>query len=123
MSVDACIGNVEASLAPHVQSRSVPGYVAAVSLAGERRIVAGGVMSLEPSAPAMTERTLFRVASLSKLIGGALTLSLERDGVIALDEPVARWLPELTAPRVIRDISGPVQDTVPAEQPIACAIC
>ena len=118
MSVDACIEAVEAALASHVESRSVPGYVAAVSLAGERRIIARGVASLEDSAPAMTERTLFRIASLSKLIGGALALSLERDRVIALDEPVARWLPELEAPRVIRDMSGPVQDTVPAQQPI-----
>ncbi|MGZ4190986.1 MAG: serine hydrolase domain-containing protein [Solirubrobacteraceae bacterium] len=118
MSVDACIDNVEAALAPHVESRSVPGYVAAVSLAGDRRIVAGGVMSFEPSAPAMTERTLFRIASLSKLVAGVLALSLERDGVIALDEPVERWLPELGAPRVIRDMSGPVEDTVPAERPI-----
>jgi CubicO group peptidase (beta-lactamase class C family) len=118
VSVDACIEAVETALAAHVQSRSVPGYVAAVSVAGERRIIARGVASLEDSAPAMTERTLFRIASLSKLIGGALALSLERDGVIALDEPVARWLPELEAPRVIRDMSGPVQDTGPAHQPI-----
>jgi CubicO group peptidase (beta-lactamase class C family) len=118
MSADACIENVEAALAPHVESRSVPGYVAAISLAGERRIIARGAASLEPSAPAMSERTLFRVASLSKLIGGALALSLEGDGVIALDEPVARWLPELAHPRVISDMSGPLQDAVPAQQPI-----
>jgi CubicO group peptidase (beta-lactamase class C family) len=118
MGVEACIDNVAAALAPYVESGALPGYVTAVSVGGERRVHASGAMAIDAGAGAMTEQTLFRVASLSKIVAGALTLSLEQDGVIALEDPVARWLPELAQPRVVRDVHGPLGDTVAAEQPI-----
>jgi CubicO group peptidase (beta-lactamase class C family) len=62
----------------------------------------------------MEPDTLFRIASLSKLVGAVLALILVRDGTVGLQDDVARWLPELASPRVIRDQAGPVQDTRPA---------
>ena len=118
MSVGACIDNVESALRPYVESGAVPGYVAGVSVDGERRIHASGATAIDPDASAMSPHTLFRIASLSKVVAGVLALSLEQDGVIALDEPVDRWLPELAEPRVVRDVSGPLTDAVPAERPI-----
>jgi CubicO group peptidase (beta-lactamase class C family) len=118
MGAEACIDNVAAALAPYVESGALRGYVAAVSVGGERRIRACGAMSIDGEAGAMTEQTLFRVASLSKIVAGALTLSLEQDGVIALEDPIDRWLPELAQPRVVRDVRGPLHDTVAAERPI-----
>ena len=118
MSVGACIGNVEIALRPYVSSGTLPGYVAAVSVAGERRIHAAGAMAIESGAGAMTEQTLFRVASLSKIVAAVLALGLEQDGVLALEDPVGRWLPELAEPRVLRDVSGPLDDTVAAARPI-----
>jgi len=118
MSVGACIGNVEIALRPYVSSGTLPGYVAAVSVAGERRIHAAGAMAIEPGAGAMTQRTLFRVASLSKIVAAVLALGLEQDGVLALEDPVGRWLPELAEPRVLRDVRGPLDDTVAAARPI-----
>ena len=118
MSAQACIDHVDAALAPYLAAGALPGYVAAVSIGGERRVSARGAMAIDPGAGDMTEATLFRVASLSKIVAGALALSLEEDGVLALADPVAQWLPELAHPRVIRDVSGPLQDAVPAERPI-----
>ena len=40
------------------------------------------------------------------------------DGVIALEDPVDRWLPELASPKVVRTPASPVDDVVPAERPI-----
>ena len=40
------------------------------------------------------------------------------EGRLALDEPIARWLPELAHPVVVRTMSSPVDDVVPAERPI-----
>ena len=40
-----------------------------------------------PSSPPMREDTLFRIASVTKPIGGALTLSLVQDGVLAPRRP------------------------------------
>ena len=66
----------------------------------------------------MRDDTLFRIASITKPIGGALTLSLVRDGVLALDDPIARWLPEAAEPRVLVSPDAPLDRTVPAERPI-----
>src|SRR4051812_5024824 len=66
----------------------------------------------------MRPDTLFRIASLTKLFAGALTLALVEDGALALDGEVGTWLPELAAPRVLTDPAGPLDDTVAAERPI-----
>ena len=66
----------------------------------------------------MGEDTLFRIASLTKPIGGALTLSLVQDGLLALDDPISRWLPEAANPRVLATPDGPLDRTVEAQGPI-----
>jgi CubicO group peptidase (beta-lactamase class C family) len=96
----------------------MPGYVAAVRVRGETTIRAHGRTAVEQDAPPMRDDTLFRVASLTKPMGGVLTLSLVRDGVLALDDPVARWFPEAAAPRVLVSPDAPLDRTVPAERPV-----
>jgi len=61
---------------------------------------------------------LFRIASLMKPMTAALVLSLADEGLVDLDEPVDRLLPELAYRRVLRRTDGPLQDTVPAARPI-----
>ena len=41
-----------------------------------------------------------------------------REGLLELDEPVGRLLPELANRRVLRRMDGPLDDTVPAEGPV-----
>jgi CubicO group peptidase (beta-lactamase class C family) len=48
-------------------------------------------------------------------------MMLVEDGRIALDDPVAAWLPELASPWVVRTPDGPVDDVVPAGRPITLA--
>jgi CubicO group peptidase (beta-lactamase class C family) len=96
----------------------MPGYVAAVRVRGEVAVRAHGRTAIEPDAPPMRDDTLFRVASLTKPMGGALTLSLVRDGVLALDDPVARWFPEAAEARVLVSPDAPLDRTVPAERPV-----
>jgi CubicO group peptidase (beta-lactamase class C family) len=97
-----------------VASGRVPGYVGAVRVRGHAEIHAAGRTAVDPDSPPMATDTLFRIASLTKPMGGALTLRLVEDGVLALEDEVARWAPELASPRVLRDPSGPLEDTVPA---------
>jgi CubicO group peptidase (beta-lactamase class C family) len=66
----------------------------------------------------MRNDTLFRIASLTKQIGGALTLALVQDGVLALDDPIARWLPEAEKPRVLMAPDAPLDRAVEAPRPI-----
>lgn len=40
------------------------------------------------------------------------------EGLVALDDPIARWLPELAAPRVVRNPASPLDDVIPAARPI-----
>jgi CubicO group peptidase (beta-lactamase class C family) len=136
MSAADSIAHVERALAPLVRDGTLPGYVAAVSVDGERRLCFDGrlvvpvpvpgagaddVAAGEPAPAEIGADAIFRVASLSKLVAGALTLSLVADGILALEEPVATWLPELESPRVLARIDGPLTETVPANRPIVVA--
>ena len=47
-----------------------------------------------------------------------MALALVQDGVLALDDPIGRWVPELASPSVMRSARGPVHDVVPAAGPV-----
>jgi CubicO group peptidase (beta-lactamase class C family) len=66
----------------------------------------------------MRRDTIFRIASTTKPMLAAATLTLVDDGKLRVDDRVDRWLPELSNRRVVRDLSGPIDDTVPARRPI-----
>jgi CubicO group peptidase (beta-lactamase class C family) len=101
-----------------VASGRIPGYVGAVRIGGRAEVRAGGRMAVETGSAPMSEDTLFRIASITKPMGGALALSLIQDGVLALDDPVARWLPELASPRVLVSPGAPLDQTTEAQRPI-----
>ncbi|WP_112276532.1 serine hydrolase domain-containing protein [Lentzea terrae] len=65
-----------------------------------------------------TRESVFAIASVTKPIVGAAAMLLVQDGELALDDPIATWLPELANPVVVRTPSSPVDDVVPATQPI-----
>jgi CubicO group peptidase (beta-lactamase class C family) len=69
------------------------------------------------SAEPMRRDTPFRIASLTKPVLAAVTMMLV-DGTLSLDEPIDRWLPELADRRVLRQIDGPLDETVAAQRPI-----
>ena len=87
----------------------VPGAAALVDRGGEVEIAAAG--DVEP-------RSIARVASITKPITAAALMLLVDDGLVALDDPVARWLPELASPSVVRTPESPVDDVVPAGRAI-----
>ncbi|KOV89050.1 serine hydrolase [Nocardia sp. NRRL S-836] len=65
-----------------------------------------------------TRDSVFAVASVTKPVVAYAAQLLVRDGRIALDDPIAQWLPELAEPKVARTPRGPVDDVVPATTPI-----
>jgi CubicO group peptidase (beta-lactamase class C family) len=95
----------------------VPGAVALVAHGDEVEVAAAGAMDLEGTAP-MTEDAIFRIASITKPIVAAAAMLLVEDGVLRLEDPISRWLPELAAPMVVRRPDSPLDDVVPAERPI-----
>jgi CubicO group peptidase (beta-lactamase class C family) len=100
-----------------VAAGRLPGFAAAVRYRGTTEVRTGGCLTLGGTDPVQAD-SLFRLASVSKPFAGVLTLALVEDGVLDLDDPVDRWLPELAEPRVLVTRGGPLEDTVPAERPI-----
>ena len=100
-----------------VDDGSLPGASAAIIRGDETSIVTVGFADLARRVP-LSPDARFRLASLSKPIVSALALALIEDGVLALDEPIARWVPELASPQVMRSARGPVHDVVPAAEPV-----
>ena len=101
-----------------VAAGRMPGYVAAVRARGDEEIRAGGRLAVEADSALMGDGTLFRIASVTKPMGGALTLGLVHDGIIALSDPVTRWLPEAEHPRVLVTPDARVDRTTEAQRPI-----
>ena len=66
----------------------------------------------------MERDTLFRIASMTKPVTSAAILMLIEEDRLALDTPVSSWLPELAAPFVLRDPTGPLDETEPLRAPI-----
>jgi CubicO group peptidase (beta-lactamase class C family) len=101
-----------------VASGRIPGYVGAVRIGAQVEVRAGGRMAVEPESAPMRDDTLFRIASLTKPIGGTLTLSLVADGALDLDDPIARWLPEAASPRVLVSPDAPLHATTEVARPV-----
>ncbi len=99
-----------------VADGTVPGLVALVASGREVHVEALGQLSA--GGPPVVRDSLFRIASMTKPVTGAATMALVEQGLIGLDEPVDRLLPELADRRVLRDIAGPLDDTVPASRAI-----
>src|SRR6185312_4998545 len=59
-----------------------------------------------------------RIASMTKPITAAAVMLLVDDALVSLGDPVARWLPELGSPQVVRTPESPLDDVVPAARPI-----
>lgn len=107
------------AVAPHVDAGEVPGAILAVSRGGEHRIEAVGASA--PGGPPLAPDAVVRISSMTKPLVAALTLALAEDGVLAVEDPVERWVPELAERRVLRRLDAAPEDTVPAERPITVA--
>jgi CubicO group peptidase (beta-lactamase class C family) len=100
----------------HVGDDNVPGLVCLVARGDEVHVETLGTLSI--GGKPVRRDSLFRIASTSKPVTAAATLALVGEGLLALDEPVERLLPELAGPRVLTRMDGPLDDTVPARRAI-----
>jgi CubicO group peptidase (beta-lactamase class C family) len=91
--------------------------VGGVRYRGDTEVFATGVLAVG-SSESMTENTRFRIASLSKLMLGALAASMMADGVFGLEDPIDNWIPELSSPRVLVRPDAALTETVAADRPI-----
>jgi CubicO group peptidase (beta-lactamase class C family) len=96
--LDAAVGNGDA-----------PGATALVARGDDVEIAATG--DLQPD-------SIIRLASTTKPIIAAAVMLLVDEGRLELENPIARWLPELASPVVVRRPESEIDDVVPAARPI-----
>lgn len=104
---------VNAILRGYVERGEVPGLVSYVSRQGEAHIETCGTKR-DP----IGKDSIFRIASLTKLVTAAATMILVEEGKLRLDDPVDSFLPELANRQVLKRIDGPLDETVPAHRAI-----
>ena len=102
--------------ASHVGDDQVPGLVALVAHGEEVHVEALGRLAV--GGRPVERGSLFRISSTTKPITATATLALVGEGLLDLDEPVDRLLPELANRRVLRRMDGPLDDTLPAVGPV-----
>jgi CubicO group peptidase (beta-lactamase class C family) len=100
----------------YVDDGTYPGAVGLIAQGDRVEVAAVGHRAV--GGAAMTEDSIFRLASITKPITAAAVMMLVDDGLLRLDDPVARWLPELDRPMVVRTPSAPTDDVVPARRAI-----
>lgn len=88
---------------------TAPGAAALVERGEELEIASAGDLERD---------SIVRIASITKPITAAALMLLVDEGLVALGDPIARWLPELAAPSVVRAPASPLDDVVPAARPI-----
>jgi CubicO group peptidase (beta-lactamase class C family) len=92
-----------------VASGTVPGAAALVARGDEVEVGSAGEVDAD---------SIVRIASITKPITAAALMLLVEEGRVALGDPIARWLPELESPRVVRTPESPIDDLVAAVRPI-----
>ncbi|HTR71965.1 MAG TPA: serine hydrolase domain-containing protein [Solirubrobacteraceae bacterium] len=96
----------------HVGDGLVPGLVALVARGDEVHVFARGQLTI--GGRAVARDSLFRLSSTTKPVTAAATLAVAEEGLLDLDEPVDRLLPELASRRVLTRMDGPLDRTVAA---------
>ncbi|HLF09702.1 MAG TPA: serine hydrolase domain-containing protein, partial [Gammaproteobacteria bacterium] len=102
------------------EARQVPGVVAAVTdRRGTIYEAAFGYAQLEAGI-AMQPDTVFRIASMTKVITSIAVMMLHEEGRIDLDAPFQRYFPEFRQPSVLEsfDAASSKYTTCPAAQAI-----
>jgi CubicO group peptidase (beta-lactamase class C family) len=100
----------------YVSNGSLPGAIGLIASGDSLEFAAVGAATLG-GAP-MARDSIFRLASLTKLITATAVMLLVDDGTISLDDPVDRWMPELATPMVVRTPSSDLDDVVPATRKV-----
>lgn len=115
--IDGLAAAVDEGLRRSVDGGEVLGLTWSVSSGAETRSGALGHLDAERTRPVGTD-SIFRISSMTKPITAAAALMLVEDGALAIDDPVAEWLPEFVDPQVLSHPSAAIDDTVPADRAI-----
>jgi CubicO group peptidase (beta-lactamase class C family) len=109
---------IDRRFARYVDDGLLPGFLAVVSRHGRIAHVAShGSRDVEAGAPVEPD-TIWRVFSMTKPITSVVAMALVEEGLVDLTDPISRWLPEFTQPRVYTKGSALAPVTEAATEPI-----
>lgn len=101
------LADATALLEQFVADGRIAGGVAAIARHGQLGYLkAVGVQDLTARAP-MTERSLFRIYSMTKAVTAVAVMMLHDEGRFRLDEPVSKYVPEFASVRVVETPGAP----------------
>jgi CubicO group peptidase (beta-lactamase class C family) len=108
-------------LSGFIERKEMPGLVALVSHHDDVHVETLGTLAFDDPSP-MKSDTIFRIASLTKLVTAVAAMILVEECRIRLDDSIEPWLPELANRRVLKSLDSrldnKLDDTVPAQHPI-----
>jgi len=96
-----CAERLDAALREPVDARRVPGVAAALTDAEFSFYTAAFGTLQRRNGIAMQPDSVFRIASMTKLVTSVAVLMLVEEGRIALDAPAADYLPDYAQPEVL----------------------
>ncbi len=105
------------ALQGYIEGKEMPGMVGVVSRGDDIHFETLGSLAFGASAP-MKRDTIFRIASLTKLVTAAAAMILAEECKLRFDDSIEAWIPELANRRVLTSISAALDDTVPAKRAI-----
>src|SRR5262245_9685065 len=98
------LAKIQPVLEASIAARGAPGIIAIIWRKGEIvQINTAGYRDIERNLPVERD-TIFRIASMSKPITVAAALTLVDQGKMALSDPITKWVPEFSAPRVLKKV-------------------
>ena len=111
------LADITTLMQEHVDERKLAGAVALVARHGKMAYVQSiGKQDIEANIDMDTD-TIFRIASMTKPITSVAVLILYDDGLIQLEDPVSKYIPEFDKPTVLPR-GQQRKDAVPAERKI-----
>jgi CubicO group peptidase (beta-lactamase class C family) len=117
------LARIHVAMQRYVDRHEVAGVVTLVARRGHLiHLDAAGYRDAESKA-AMTDDTIFRIASMTKPITSVALMMLFEEGHFLLSDPIGKWLPEFADMKVVQPappgerIEAPFT-TVPAKRPI-----
>jgi CubicO group peptidase (beta-lactamase class C family) len=113
---EARLERMHDTMAAYVERGDVPGMVTLIARRDDVRVDVIGTKAF--GGGPMGRDTIFRIASMTKLVAAVAAMILVEECALRLDDPVDALLPELSSRRVLRSIDSDLDDTVPAGRPI-----
>ena len=113
---------VKKALKPYIDRQEIPGYVSVLVDGDREEWVADGWSDVAKRQP-LTKDSLFRICSQTKGIVGAAAAKLVVEGILSLDEPVSKYLPEFAKLELISGETNGVKSVVKAKNVLKVRDC